>query len=138
MLEVGLKYTLQQEVTANMSARAYGSGLVDVFATPAMIAFMEKTCLRCVLAELQEGEGTVGIHVNVSHSKATPVGAQVRCQAVLIQIDGKKLSFEVKAFDEEGEIGKGTHERFIINNEKFMAKLAKSDNSAPKKCHHSS
>ncbi len=122
-LELGLQG--KQELTVEMkdTAAQYGSGLVEVYATPAMVAIMEKTCLESVLPFLPEGHGTVGIKLDISHSKATPVGMKVTCESKLVEIDRRRLVFEVVASDEQGEIGRGSHERFIIDTEKFMAKL---------------
>lgn len=125
MLKPGLSHEITMKVSERDTASKYGSGLVEVFATPAMIALMEKTCLETVLPHLPAGFNTVGTAVNVSHCKATPVGMNVNCKAELSVVDGRQLVFSVKAFDEEGEIGSGTHTRFIINTEKFMAKFAR-------------
>ena len=92
------------------------------FCTPAMIALMEKTAWTSVSDELDEGCGTVGISLNVAHSAPTPLGMKVTCESELTGIDGRKLTFYVKAYDEKGVIGEGTHERFIIQNEKFQKK----------------
>ncbi len=124
-IKPGLIRVEEKTVKKENTAAAYGSGLVEVFATPAMIAFMEHTAMHCVKELLPEGFSTVGTHVNVSHSKATPVGMKVSCKAKLIEVDGRKLVFEVSAKDEEGEIGSGTHSRFIIDEQKFMAKFKK-------------
>jgi predicted thioesterase len=105
------------------TAARYGSGLVEVYATPAMVALMEKTCLASVLPYLPEGFGTVGIKVDISHSKATPIGMRVTCESTLVEVDRRRLVFEVMARDEQGEIGRGRHERFIIDPKKFMEKL---------------
>jgi predicted thioesterase len=105
------------------TAAHYGSGLVEVFATPAMVGLMEKTCLNSVLAFLPEGFGTVGVKLDISHSRATPVGGTVTCTSLLAEVDRRRLVFEVLAEDEKGEIGRGRHERFIIDTAKFMAKL---------------
>lgn len=113
----GLKFWLWPMVIIT-----YGSGLVEVFATPAMIALMENTCYKSVMEFLPEGYGTVGTKVDIVHIKATAVGKKVSCKSELIEIDRKRLVFSVKAFDEDGEIGSGIHERFIINVEKFMGK----------------
>ncbi len=122
-IQAGVKGREMLVVEAKDTAANYGSGLVEVYATPAMVALMEKTCLQSVLPFLPEGHGTVGVKVNISHSKATPVGVQVVCESELIEVDRRRLVFEVVARDEGGEIGRGTHERFVIDTEKFMAKL---------------
>ena len=110
------------EVVLQNTAKTVGSGLLEVFATPAMIALMEKTASDSVAPYLEEGEGTVGVRLDVVHTAATPIGMTVRCESELVQIDRKRLVFSVVAFDDAGEIGRGTHERFIINNEKFLSK----------------
>lgn len=112
-------------VTAELTAAYYGSGLVEVFATPAMIALMEKTCLLSVLPYLPEGHGTVGTAVHVSHERASPVGMRVWCESRLLEIDRRRLVFAVVAHDETGIIGQGRHERFIINTSSFMEKVQK-------------
>ena len=111
-------------VTDELTAARFGSGELAVLATPAMIALMEKTCLRSVAGYLPEGQGTVGTLVNVSHERATALGKRVWCESKLVEIDRRRLVFEVTAFDDGGVIGRGRHERFIIDNEKFMAKAA--------------
>lgn len=122
-IKEGLCFEVKQTVTKDDTAAKYGSGLVEVFATPAMIALMENTSLKVVLSHLPEGFNTVGTEVNIKHIKATPVGMEVTCKATLVEIEGKKLVFNVIAHDEEGEIGNGSHTRFIINTAKFMEKL---------------
>ena len=122
MLETGIKGTRTVTVNEDNTAKAMGSGTLDVFATPAMIALMENTAYESVAAELEEGSGTVGTALNVKHVAATPVGMKVTCETELIKVDGRALTFSVKAFDEKGLIGEGEHERFIVFNEKFQAK----------------
>lgn len=122
MLEAGIKGTKEIMVTNENTAKTMGSGTLDVFATPAMIALMENTAYESVTAELGEGSGTVGTALNVKHVAATPVGMKVTCETELIKVDGRALTFSVKAFDEKGLIGEGEHERFIVFNEKFQAK----------------
>ena len=117
MVQTGIKGRLEETVTAEMSAARVGSGLVDVFATPMMIALVEKTCNESVLPYLDEGQGTVGTLVNVVHTSATPIGMRVWCESEL------RLVFKVKAFDECGPIGEGSHERFIIDTAKFFEKV---------------
>ena len=122
-IPLGVKGKEELVVTFEETAAKYGSGLVEVYATPAMVALMEKTCLNSVLPYLPEGFGTVGIKVDISHSKAPPVGMKVTCESTLIEVDRRRLVFELQAFDEKGEIGRGRHERFIIDTRKFMEKL---------------
>ena len=105
------------------TAAVYGSGSLEVFATPAMIALMEKTCLESVNAKIGEGNTTVGIAVNIKHLKASPIGSLIRCDSKLVDVDRKRLVFEVQCFEGETLIGEGVHERFVVDSEKFMAKL---------------
>ncbi|MDR2550856.1 MAG: thioesterase family protein [Desulfobulbus sp.] len=122
-IPAGVKGKEEVMVTLETTAARYGSGLVEVFATPAMVALMEKTCLVSVLPFLPEGFGTVGIKVDIAHTKATPVGMKVTCESTLVEVDRRRLVFELVAHDEKGEIGRGRHERFIIDTGKFMEKL---------------
>lgn len=122
MLKIGIVGTQEKVVTEELSARALGSGTLAVFATPAMIALMEETAWKSVQGYLQEGEGSVGISINVRHLAATPLGMRVRCESELTEVDGRRLTFSVKVYDERGLIGEGTHERFVISNEKFQQK----------------
>lgn len=110
-------------VTAGMTASAYGSGAVEVFATPAMIALMEQTSMESVAHLLPEGFVTVGTEVSVKHLKATLPGRMVNCMTKLIQSDGRKLVFEVAAFDGSGLIGKGTHTRYAVDKQLFIDNL---------------
>lgn len=112
-------------MTEQNTAKAMGSGTLDVFATPAMVALMESAAYRSVAAELEPGMGTVGTLMNVEHVSATPVGMRVTAESELTEIDGRRLVFTVKAFDNARLIGTGTHERFIVVDEKFVAKAAK-------------
>jgi predicted thioesterase len=121
-ITVGLKGRAETVVTESNTAAAVGSGLVPVFATPFMIAIMENAAVNALLPHLAEDEGSVGTHLDVSHDAATPIGMKVWAEATIVEVDKKRLSYEVVAFDEAGPIGKGTHERFIINTEKFLAK----------------
>ncbi len=122
MLEIGMKGSTETVVTIDNTAKAFTSGALEVFATPAMISLMEETCWKMIQPELEEGLGSVGTKVNVSHTAPSAIGKTVVCEATLIEIDGRRLTFEVVCSDENGMVGMGTHERFIINNEKFMAK----------------
>ena len=122
MLEAGIKGRQEVMVEEGNCASAVGSGLLKVFATPAMIALMEKTAWMSVAPELGEGEGTVGTLLNVTHDAPTPIGMKVWCESTLEEVDGRRLVFSVEAFDEKGRIGGGRHERFIVGNEKVQAK----------------
>lgn len=122
-IETGIRYTKEKTVSLNDTANKYGSGLVEVFATPAMIAMMENTCLECVQSYLPEKFGTVGFEVCIKHLKPTPVGKKVSCIAELVMSENRKLIFNVQAFDEDGKIGEGKHIRYIIDQEKFIKDL---------------
>ena len=122
MLEAGIKGQVEFIADEAGSAKAMGSGALDVLATPKMIAMLEKAAWESVQPYLEEGCGTVGILMNVTHNAATPLGMKVTCTSELLDVEGKKLVFKVEAFDEKGHIGGGLHERFIINNEKFQSK----------------
>ena len=124
-LTTGLSGTATVKVTEANIAATMKSGSLAVFATPAMCALMEEAACAAVNAHLEEGSGTVGISLSITHDRATAMNDTVTATATLTAIDGRKLTFEVSAADSKGSIGKGTHERFIINNEKFMAKVNK-------------
>lgn len=123
-MEAGIKNKKSIVVTDEVTASKVGSGLLPVYATPSMIALMEGTCAESVQPYLAEGEGTVGVAVDIKHIAATPVGMTVRCESLLKEVNGKKLVFEVNVYDEKGLVGTGIHKRAIINNEAFMARLS--------------
>ncbi len=120
-LETGIKNSGELTVTEEMTADAWGSGGQPVFATPAMIALMENTAWKSVEPFMKEGQTTVGTHIDVKHLSASPLGAHITCESELVEIDRRRLVFKVSASDDAGPIGGGTHERFIIDAEKFMA-----------------
>jgi len=122
-LKPGLTGTAETVVRETNTALAMGSGSLHVFATPSMIALMEQAACNAVAACLDEESTSVGTLVNVTHDAATGMGKAVTATATLVEVQGRKLVFEVTAADEDKQIGKGRHERFIINKEKFMAKL---------------
>jgi fluoroacetyl-CoA thioesterase len=122
-VEPGTEGKKEIVVTSEVTATAYGSGTVEVFATPAMIALMEQTAMESVSQMLPQGYITVGTEVSVKHIKATIPGRVVTCITKLIQSEGKKLVFEVVATDQTGLIGKGTHTRYIINKQVFLDNL---------------
>ncbi|NVN93940.1 MAG: thioesterase family protein [Bacteroidetes bacterium] len=109
------------------TAARYGFGLIEVFATPAMIGLMESTAQQSVQSFLPEGFITLGTEVNIKHLKATLPGMKVKCETKLISVEGKKLIFEVNVWDEIGHIGSGLHTRFIVDVHKFMEKLKKAN-----------
>jgi len=125
MLTIGIKGKEETIVSKANSAKTMGSGTLDVFATPAMTALMEQTAWKSVAPYLEEGCGTVGTLLNITHDAPTPLGMKVWCESELTEIDGRKLVFHVTAYDEKGKIGEGRHERFIVPNEKFQAKANK-------------
>ncbi len=122
MLKTGIKGRQELVVTQELTAKNMGSGVMDVFATPAMLALMEKTAFTSVAEYLNEGCGSVGTKVDIEHVASSPVGMKITCDSELIEIEGRKLVFKVEAYDEKGLIGKGTHERFIVENKKFQEK----------------
>ena len=122
MLEAGIRGEQSVAVTSENTAKTMGSGTLDVFATPALVALAEKTCWMSVADALGEGCGTVGTRLELEHSAPTPVGMTVTCESELTAVEGRKLVFKVSLHDEKGPVGGGVHERFIINNAKFAAK----------------
>ena len=129
MVQAGIKGKQEIIVTEDKTADALGSGLLPVFGTPFMIALIENTACQSVLPELEKGQGTVGTRLEVEHSAATPVGMKVTCETELVEVDRKRLVFEANVYDEAGPIGKGRHERFIIDNARFMEKVEAKKNA---------
>lgn len=123
MPAIGKTYSQQIVVSEKDTALAYGSGNLPVFATPAMIALMENTAVHCLEGELEPDSDTVGIAIDVQHTKATAVGHPVVCQATVTETEGRRIRFEITARDDKGNIGRAIHDRFIIIPEKFMSKL---------------
>ena len=123
MIEIGLTYTATTEVSQEKSALAMGSGNLMVFATPALVALMENAAMMAVASSLPEGSTTVGGAINIQHTRPSGMGQEVSATACLVAVDGRKLSFELVAHDALGVIGEGTHVRFIVDAEKFMAKV---------------
>ena len=123
MLEIGLNHESTTIVSQANSAKTLGSGDMDVFATPAMVALMENAAMLAVASALPEGSATVGTQMNTSHIKASPIGATITASAELTEVEGRKLTFAVKAWDEKGVIGEGVHTRFVVDRERFLSKL---------------
>ena len=117
-----IKATVTEAVSEQNTALSVGSGSLRVYATPAMLALIEKAACKALEGLLGEGETTVGTLLNVKHLAATPVGMQVSATAELIERDGRKFVFSVTASDECGSIGEGTHERFLVFSERFTEK----------------
>ena len=122
MLTTGIKGRKEITVTDELTADRFGSGLIDVYATPAMIGLIEGTAADSVQSELDEGMTTVGTKINVAHLAATPVGMKVWAETELTEVDRRRLVFNVNVYDEAGKIGEGMHERFIVDRAKFRAK----------------
>lgn len=122
MVELGIKGRHETTVTTANVATSVGSGKVKVFSTPMMISLMEKAALLSIEPFLEKGQSSVGTHINVSHCSATPIGMKVWAETEVIEIDRRRVTFSVKAYDDRGLIGEGTHERFIIDIEKFQSK----------------
>jgi predicted thioesterase len=123
MLETGLTYTSRLTVGNENTAIALGSGDMPVLATPAMMALMENAAMLAVASELEDGDTTVGGHIESSHLRPTPVGAEVSATATLEKVEGRKLYFKIIAHQGDVVIGEGTHLRFIVSREKFLAKF---------------
>jgi fluoroacetyl-CoA thioesterase len=123
-LQVGMTGEATTTVVHENTAAAVGAGGVEVFGTPMMIALMENAAWQAVADNLEEGNVTVGTLVNVKHLGATPLGQQVRAAAQLIEIDGRRLVFQVEAFDEHKKIGEGQHERYIVHLDRFLKRLS--------------
>ncbi len=121
-ITVGLKGIVEDYVNQNNTAQEVGSGSLAVFATPAMIALMEKASCVAINDFLDDGATTVGTKVDIEHVSATPIGAKVVVESIVTAVEGRKICFDVTAYDNAGMIGKGKHERFVVDSEKFMAK----------------
>lgn len=122
-IENGVCGKLQTKVTKENTAISYGSGDVEVFATPAMIALMEKTANESIKPFLPEGMVSVGIEINAKHIKASKPGSTITCESFLSKVEGKKLCFDITACDENGKIGEATHSRVVVETDKFLSKL---------------
>ena len=121
-ITVGMKGEAWTEVEKEDTAQIVGSGSLLVYATPCMVALMEGAACEAIAEALGEDQTTVGTMLNIEHISATPVGLEVHAEAEVTAVDGKVITFEVKAFDEVGEIGHGTHKRVIVNSQKFLDK----------------
>lgn len=122
-MEKGLKHISTTTVTTANTALTMGSGDMEVFATPAMVALMENAAMKAVAPHLPEGSTTVGAMMQTSHIKPSAPGEIVTAEAVLQEVDGRKLTFRVTASDSEGTIGEGIHIRYIVDRERFLSRL---------------
>lgn len=123
MLEIGLQHSTIMQVTESNTAEFIGSGDIAVLATPAMVALMENAAMLAVATKIDDDQTTVGAHISTSHLKPSKVGAHVLAIAELTAIEGRKLTFSVKAYEGETLIGEGEHTRYVVNREKFLSKL---------------
>ena len=121
-IAVGMKGEVGTTVEREDTALEVGSGSLLVYATPCMVALMEGAACEAIAQALGENQTTVGTALNIEHVSATPVGLDVRAEATVTAVEDKVITFEVKAFDEAGEIGRGTHKRVVINSQKFLEK----------------
>ena len=121
-ITVGMKGEVGTLAEREDTAKEVGSGSLLVYATPCMVALMEGAACEAIQDALSDTQTTVGTELNIQHISATPVGLEVRAEAEVIAVEGKVITFEVKAFDEAGEIGNGTHKRVIVNTQKFLEK----------------
>ena len=124
-ITVGLKGRAETVVSDSNTAQAACSGALPVFGTPFMCALMEEAAWKSIAPHLEPGQSTVGTRLDITHDSATPVGMKVWAESEVTQVDGKRLVLKVAAFDERGPIGQGTHERFIVTDERFLSKTAK-------------
>lgn len=121
-IKVGMKGEVSTLAEREDTAAEVGSGDLLVYATPCMAALMEGAACEAVAEGLAEGETTVGIELNIRHTAATPVGMEVRAEAEVTQVEGKIITLSLRAFDEAGEIGSGTHKRAVVNAQRFLDK----------------
>ena len=121
-LTTGLRGTAERTVTPENTAAACGSGTLPVFGTPFMLAMMEEATCNAISAQLEDGQSTVGVSMDIRHTAPSPVGMAVRAEATLTEVNGKMLTFSVTAYDQAGEIGSGTIRRCIIRSESFLSR----------------
>ena len=121
-ITVGMKGVVGTTVEREDTAKEVGSGDLLVYATPCMVALMEGAACEAIAEALTDSQTTVGTALNIEHISATPVGLEVRAEAEVTAVEGKVITFSVRAFDEAGEIGRGTHKRVIVNSQKFLEK----------------
>lgn len=121
-IKVGVSAEKSMVVEEKDTARSHGSGLVDVLSTPAMIALMEGAAVDCVDKYLSDGQLSVGTGIDIKHMAATPIGVKVTAKANICLVDGRLIVFRIEAWDNEEKIGEGTHTRFVVEKERFLAR----------------
>lgn len=124
-IEIGLKGRAEETVRQENTAQAACSGALPVYGTPFMCALMEKAAWTSIAPFLADGESTVGTKMEISHLSASPIGMKVWAESEVTQVDGRCIELKVSAYDAKGLIGEGTHQRFIVANERFLAKAAR-------------
>ena len=122
-MNIGLQGIAEKIVSKEDTAKVVGSGEIEVLATPILIALMENASVKALNHNIDEGFSTVGININVNHIAATPVGMKITVKSKLTRVEGKKLYFDVEAYDENKKIGEGKHIRYIVNINRFTQKL---------------
>ena len=128
-LKVGMRDELEWEVTENLTT---ARGNYRVFSTPSMTYFVEMTAHKLVGPHLKPGQGQVGLQVNIRHMAPTPIGKKVRCETELTAIDRRKLTFKMKVYDDVEQIGEAEHDRYVVDLDKYMARLKAKIEGTPK------
>ena len=123
-ITIGLKGRAETKVSETNTAQAACSGALPVFGTPFLCALMEEAAWKSISPHLEEGQSTVGTRLDITHDSATPVGMEVWAESEVIQVDGRRIVLKLAAYDRKGRIGQGTHERFIVTDQRFLAKCA--------------
>lgn len=129
MLKTGLTGREQAIVNLSKCAKEMGSGSLEIYATPAMCALMEAASVNCIEGHLEPGKTTVGVSINIKHTSPTAVGMTVGAESTLTEIDGRRLVFNITAYDKAGEIGTAVHERMIVDSSKILEKASSKINS---------
>lgn len=123
-IKVGMRNEAREIITEDKTAAVMGSGSLPVYATPAMCCLVEKAAAELAERLLPEGWTTVGGSISIQHKAPTPLNSEVRAEAEVLEVEGRRIAYRVAAYDEAGLIGEGSHERFAVNKEKFMDKAA--------------
>jgi fluoroacetyl-CoA thioesterase len=130
-IKVGMRIEAEQEVTHERVAVNLGSGSLQVYATPAMVTFVERTCRALIEPLLPPGQTTVGTFIELKHMAPTPLGARVRIDASVIEVEGRKVSFQAQVWDAEEQIGQARHDRFIIDEARFLERVQRKSSAPP-------